>query len=93
MKVTDIKLSKPWFSNARPMADATVEVPGTRSTMIMEVTTDEGISGITPITDPIVQVGLENESLIKVLVENAFKPLVVGEDPFDTEKIWDKMYW
>lgn len=75
------------------MADATVEVPGTRSTMIMEVTTDEGISGITPITDPIVQVGLENESLIKVLVENAFKPLVVGEDPFDTEKIWDKMYW
>jgi D-arabinonate dehydratase len=93
MKVTDIKLSKPWFSSARPMADATVEVPGMRSNMILEVTTDEGISGITPITDPIVQIGQEDASLIKVLVENAFKPLVIGEDPLDTEKIWDKMYW
>lgn len=93
MKITGINLSDPWYSETRPIADATVEVPGIRSNMILEVHTDEGVSGITPITDPIVQVGHEGTSLIGLLVQQAFEPLLVGQDPFDIERLWDKMYW
>ena len=93
MKITDVKLSDPWYSSVRAMADATVKVPGVRASMILEVSTDEGITGVVPMNDPIVQIGHEGVSLNKVLVEQALKPLVVGEDPLDTERIWDKMYW
>ena len=57
----------------------------------MQISTDEGITGFASIGEP--QVGPEGVSLNKLLIEHMFKPLVVGEDPLDTERIWDKMYW
>ena len=93
MKITDIKLSDPWYSNVRSMGDATVSVPGVLASTILTVYTDEGVTGIVPVNDPIVLLGDDAMSLQKVLVEQAFKPLIVGEDPLDTERIWDKMYW
>jgi L-alanine-DL-glutamate epimerase-like enolase superfamily enzyme len=45
-----------------------------------EINTDEGITGITPFN-----IGRE---MIEIL-----KPAVIGEDPTNIQRIWDKMYW
>jgi L-alanine-DL-glutamate epimerase-like enolase superfamily enzyme len=45
-----------------------------------EIHTDEGITGITPFN-----IGRE---MIEIL-----KPAVIGEDPTNIQRIWDKMYW
>ncbi|MCJ7608473.1 hypothetical protein MUP00_02230 [Candidatus Bathyarchaeota archaeon] len=29
----------------------------------------------------------------RVLVEDVLRPKIVGEDPFNVERIWEKMYW
>ena len=91
MKITDIKLSEPWYVHGKQSTDATVVNPGIRATSLLEITTDEGISGFTAVGE--LNIGPQSGSLKNVLVDHAFKPLVVGEDPLDTERIWDKMYW
>jgi D-arabinonate dehydratase len=53
---------------------------------VVRIDTDEGVSGL----------GLgggvtESEQIVRSLAEH-FKPVVVGRDPFDTEKIWDDMW-
>jgi len=48
------------------------------------VHTDEGITGISP--------GSLSPA-IRSFIFDIFKPLVVGEDPFQVEKIWEKCYW
>ena len=91
MKITDVKLSAPWYVRGKESTDATVVNPAIRSTTLLEIMTDEGVSGFTAVSE--LNLGPQDGSLNKVLIENAFKPLVVGEDPMDTERIWDKMYW
>ncbi len=91
MKITDIQLTDPIYMNISVTTDATVDNPAVRSVSRVLITTDEGATGFASISEP--QVGPEGNSLIKLLVEHAFKPLVLGEDPLDTERIWDKLYW
>ena len=48
----------------------------------LEISTEEGVTGIAgPIT-----------VTSEFLIENNLKPLLVGEDPFELEKLWDQMY-
>ena len=82
MKITDIKLSEPWYVHGKQSTDATVVNPGIRATSLLEITTDEGISGFTAVGE--LNIGPQSGSLKNVLVDHAFKPLVVGEDPLDT---------
>ncbi len=80
MKITDIKQASPVFIPIRQMADAINVLPGAMAYGYLEVLTDEGITGISP--------GLG----MSAFVEN-LKPYVIGEDPLDNERIWEKMYW
>ena len=91
MKITDVKLSDPWYVHGKESTDATVVNPAIRATSLLEITTDEGVSGFTAVSELLI--GPQDGSLKKLLIDHAFKPLVVGEDPLDTERIWDKMYW
>ena len=91
MKITDVKLSDPWYVHGKESTDATVVNPAIRATSLLEITTDEGVSGFTAVSE--LHIGPQDGSLKKLLIDHAFKPLVVGEDPLDTERIWDKMYW
>ena len=91
MKITDVKLSDPWYVHGKESTDATVVNPAIRATSLLEITTDEGVSGFTAVSE--LHIGPQDGSLKKVLIDHAFRPLVVGEDPLDTERIWDKMYW
>lgn len=59
-----------------------------RSTMIVEVITDEGISG----WGESLCHGLQPPEIAEVIVHAALKPIVVGQDPFDVDVLWERMY-
>jgi D-galactarolactone cycloisomerase len=59
-------------------------VRNARSTTLVRVETDEGISGIGSASG--------NGELIELIVAKVIKPLIVGMDPTDIEAIWDKAY-
>jgi L-alanine-DL-glutamate epimerase-like enolase superfamily enzyme len=87
MKITDVKLSEALYIPLRHMEISTAVVPNFLTTPFLQIFTDEGITGISPTA------GEMSYDLSKVLIENILKSQVVGEDPLNTERIWNKMYW
>lgn len=59
-----------------------------RSTMIVELVTDDGITG----WGESLCHGLQPPDIAATIVHSALKPLVVGEDPFDVDVLWERMY-
>jgi D-galactarolactone cycloisomerase len=59
-------------------------VRNTRSTTLVRIDTDEGISGIGSASG--------NGELIEVIVAKVLKPLLIGMDPTDIDAVWDKAY-
>jgi D-arabinonate dehydratase len=55
-----------------------------RDYVIVEVLTDEGVSGI--------GFGMARYAPVAQIVEANLKPLLVGQDPLLTERLWDRMY-
>jgi len=85
LKITDITMTEPLYYDLPLQGDARNRIlPGPRESTFLRVETDEGITGIA-------QASLSPE--IGALILDVFKPLVVGEDPFEVEKIWEKVYW
>jgi len=82
MKITDVKLSDPVYIPVRKMTDAINVLPDVMAYRFLRVFTDEGVTGIGPAGGG-----------SKALVEGLLKAQVIGEDPLDTERIWEKMYW
>lgn len=60
----------------------------TRSATLVEIETDEGITGW---GEAFVQ-GLESPEIAATAIVNAFSPLLIGENPLDTERLWFKLY-
>jgi D-galactarolactone cycloisomerase len=56
-----------------------------RVTTIVEIFTDEGVTGFGE------AFGF-SPMAIKAIVEYTFKSLLLGENPFDTSRLWDKLY-
>src|SRR4029077_17183150 len=59
-------------------------VRNSRSTTLVQVDTDEGISGIGSASG--------NGELLEVIVGKVLKPLLIGMDPTQIEEVWDKAY-
>jgi D-galactarolactone cycloisomerase len=59
-------------------------VRNTRSTTLVQVETDDGVSGIGSCSG--------NGELIEIIIEKVLKPLLVGMDPTAIEDIWDRAY-
>lgn len=91
MKITDLRVTDPVYMTARMGADATVDARTISALAFVEICTDEGVMSKMPAGG--LQAGPYGEELNKVLIENVLKPYVVGQDPLDTERIWDRMYW
>ncbi len=83
MKIIDVKLFDPVYIPVRQMADAIAVLPTAMTLTFLQVFTDEGMTGIGTARDG---------ALNKVLIEDSLKPYVIGEDPLNTERIWEKMY-
>src|SRR6478672_5731540 len=85
MKLTDvqtIRLRAPIPTEGQVFSRSGVR--NARSTTLVRVETDEGISGIGSASG--------NGELIELIVAKVIKPLIVGMDPTDIEAIWDKAY-
>lgn len=54
--------------------------------LIIRVHTDEGISGIGEAYH------LKNPYAVVSTIEHSLKPLLIGQDPFETEQLWTKMF-
>ena len=84
MKITDVTLSEPVYIPFRRMTDAINMLPTTMGYSFVQLSTDEGPSGTSIIG---------GGALNRALIEGVLKPYIVGEDPLNNERIWEKMYW
>lgn len=65
---------------------------GTQDTVLIKVHTDEGITGIGEVDSSPYVVKAIIETPASHMVCMGLKEAILGEDPFDIEKIWNKMY-
>ncbi len=65
---------------------------GTQDTLIVRIHTDEGISGIGEIDSLPVVARSIIEAPPSHSIATGLKELIIGEDPFEIERIWNKMY-
>ena len=84
MRITGVEVTDPVrIADEKPRTDAINYIPA-RSYAAVKVFTDEGIVGISP---------AGGNPVIRTIIESSLRDIVVGEDPFDIERIWDRMYW
>lgn len=87
MKIRDVEM----VYLSLPQIDAD-RCDGTQDTLLVRIHTDEGITGIGEADS--------SPSIIKSIIEagsshsiaNGLKQLIIGEDPFEVERLWLKMY-
>jgi D-galactarolactone cycloisomerase len=87
LKITDIQIHVLKSPLAEPFAFSQGWVRQ-RSATLVEVTTDEGISGW---GEAFAQ-GLEPPEIAATVIDKALRPLVVGANPLDSEVLWHRMY-
>jgi len=58
-----------------------------RNAVLVRITTDKGIQGVGEIGESAFL-----PRAVERIVEDRFKPMLLGEDPEDIEKLWQKMY-
>ena len=85
MRITDVSTIKLTYEMQRPMADAIHYMP-TRPTLLVQVHTDEGITGL----GEAAAYGGFLESMERLVLDE-LRATVVGEDPFNVERLWSKM--
>jgi len=85
MKITDIKTIRLRAALSREgQVISRSGVRKTRATTLVQVETDEGVSGIGSCSG--------NGELIEVIVAKIVKPLLIGMDPTAIDDIWDQAY-
>lgn len=88
MKITDITTTMLRNPEGFAIQDATVPPlkPGAKGRLGLwvHIHTDEGIEGF--------GVGTGNHA-IRAVIEHNFKDLLIGQDPFNIEKLWNDMFW
>ena len=87
MKITDLNTTVLFNPDARPVQDATLPQasPGTggRGQLFVHVKTDEGLEGL----------GIGQASPgVRQVVESGLRGVLIGEDPFNIEKLWRDMF-
>ncbi len=87
MKVVNVKTHSLSSPVKEPYANSIGWVKR-RSTVIVEVITDEGITG----WGEALCHGLQPPEVCAAVVETALKPVVLGQDPFDVDVLWEKMH-
>lgn len=85
MKITEVSTIRLRYPMEIPMADAIHYMPE-RPLLIVQVHTDAGITGM----GEAAAYGGDLESM-EALVRGVLKPIVVGQDPFAVERLWQQM--
>ena len=88
MKITDVTTTGLFYPDTRPIQDATIPTPppgaGGRGQLFVHIHTNEGVEGL----------GIGQSSPgVRQVIEDGLKGLLIGQDPFNIEKLWDDMFW
>jgi L-alanine-DL-glutamate epimerase-like enolase superfamily enzyme len=93
MKITNVEafvLESPYENKPPAGSD---EAHGVKHCLLLKVSTDEGIVGWSDVeTAPHVGAATVNAPASGAGVFEGLKSLVVGEDPFEIERLWDTVY-
>jgi len=81
MKITDITTEEYRWPRARPITNG-LHTYTHSGLAIVKIETDEGITGV----------GLSAGGKIVQATVEQLKPLLIGEDPIDVERLWHKMW-
>ena len=85
MKITDVQASILSYTFAQPVVFAHLAMTE-RRIVLVRIYTDEGLFGIGDTdAEP------TGDSLIKELILKNFKPLLIGENPLDIGRLWEKL--
>ena len=86
MKITDIEAIPLTLGETRAIAD------GTQDALIVRVHTDEGIVGIGESDSSPMVVKAVIEAPMSHMICRGLRTILVGENPFEVERLWEKMY-
>ncbi len=91
MRITDVSVVTLGVKLDEPVVLSNKRKIGLRGAAFVVIDTDEGIQGIGEGYGP-------EYFNIKTIVERKYRPMILGEDPLDIERIWRKMliepiYW
>jgi L-alanine-DL-glutamate epimerase-like enolase superfamily enzyme len=93
MKITNVEaiiLESPELYRAPSGSE---EAPGMRHCLLIKVSTDEGIVGWSDVeTAPHVGAAAVEAPVSGTGVMDGIRELAIGEDPFDVERLWNKLY-
>jgi len=84
MKITDVITHQLSVPVDEPFTSSRGWVYKTKGALVVEVQTDEGITGWGDCYGP--------AAVAKAVVDSLLKPSVIGCDPFDVEVIWERLY-
>ncbi|MDA8228540.1 MAG: mandelate racemase/muconate lactonizing enzyme family protein [Desulfitobacterium hafniense] len=90
MKIIDLKTTLLFCPFQEVIHDAARQIAG-RDVILIEIFTDEGITGVGFLTGLGVAYGSES-IVINDIIEKGLKPMIVGQDPFSIERLWQCMY-
>ena len=85
MEVTDVRMETYRWKRPKPIRNGRYVYP-TAGLNVIKVDTDEGITGIG------LSGGVMEAQEIGGSIAEHLKQYVVGQDPFDTERVWDDMW-
>ena len=85
MEVTDVRMETYRWKRPKPIRNGRYVYP-TAGLNVIKVDTDEGITGIG------LSGGVMEAQEIGRSIAEHLKQYVVGQDPFDTERVWDDMW-
>jgi len=88
MKVVEVKTHSLSAPLKEPFRNAVGWITR-RSTVLVEIITDDGIIG----WGEALCHGFQPPEVCASVVETTLKPIVMGQDPFDVEVLWEKMHY
>ena len=87
MKITNV-ISHVLVGETKPYSTWASDFVNTRYSMVVEIQTDEGITG----WGESVCHGRQPGGVSAAFVEYTYKPLLLGQDPFNVEVLWESMF-
>ena len=86
MRITDVRTTCLAVPLSRVFRGGTYEITA-RCTIVTEVLTDAGINGCTYAGDE----RTRQRDIVRIIAAR-LKPLLIGQDPLDVERLWDAMF-
>ncbi len=86
MKITGVEVISLSVPLKKPNADA-ININLGKGAILVKIYTDEGITGIGEAQAP-----YSSPLIIKAAIEKNLRQYLIGENPFNRERIWEKLY-